>query len=176
MAQKKPTNAAAAAPQAKKDPFADYKKAEEAVKPDGYWDPKAGPLHGVLVTAFEYIQKSGKSRGKPRVIYIFKLLSPTMATTDNGAQTAELQRGELCAVFDSTGLRALRELSGCAVALARFPEKTLLKNGNEMWEFDLRYKGERKTLNVRKSFVSAPEDADDVNDANDDPSQWAAAF
>ena len=141
---------------------AGYQNAEEMIQPAGYWLPEKGPLHGVLVAGFEYKQKSGRGRGQLRTIYIFKLLDPTPASVKlegGGLDETMLEKGDLCAVFHSVGLRSLAELSGCAVYLERKPEKRALQNGNSMWDYVVRYKGERKTLRVRQALTTT--DAED---------------
>lgn len=168
-----PATSSAPAPapaSAARDPFAEYKDADEFVQPEGYWDPEEGPLHGTLESAFEYRQKSGRGKGQLRVIFLFRLLQSCKArvVTEGGADYQTLVTGDLCAVYDSAGLRALRDLWKCRVLITRRPEQKQLDNGNAMWIFDVKFRGQRQPLPVRKAFEKKATSADDYDAPDDD--------
>lgn len=126
----------------------------------GFWAPERGPLHGVLLGGFEYVQKSGKSQGELRKVYVFKLIDPCEGTyhtyspdgRKQGLTDGELAPDDLVGVFDSADLRRLRKLKGAAVKLARNPVKKALDNGNEMWTFDIRAKGRGTTVDFAPAY------------------------
>lgn len=165
-----PTTSAPASASAAPDPFADYQDADEFLQPDGYWEPEAGPLHGTLESAFEYRQKSGRGQGKLRVMFLFRLLQPCKArvvSEGGGVDYQTLDAGELCAVYDSAGLRALRDLWQCRVLLTRRPKQKPLADGNSMWLFDVKFKGLRQPLPIRNAFEKSDAEGPegDIEDA-----------
>ena len=160
-----------------------YKRASQRVELAGNWLPAHGPLHGLLIGAFEFKQKNGRGKGKLRVTYVVKLLDPCIASvkpSNGGYDEAELNAGELCGIFGGPGTRDLMQLYGCKVFIQRKPEKKELSNGNAMWEYDIDYDGKRRALPVRKwveSQETEPE-SDDLpdEDASFNPEDYENAF
>lgn len=136
-----------------------YTKAETFVDPAGYWIPEHGPIHGYLLGAYEYRQKTGKGRGQLRRIYLVKLLDTCTARCKDATGKLDehvLRAGELCAVFGSVGLRELNDLWRCKVYVERLGKKTL-PSGNDMWEYDISYEGKRKAVRVRPMLSNSAE-------------------
>jgi len=136
-----------------------YRELKERTELAGYWNPEAGPIHGKLVEAFQYIQKSGKGRGQTRTMFVFDLADPCVARVraeGGGLDETTLDRRELCGVMGSIGLRQLVTLGGCFVRVERTGKRTL-NNGNEMWAYRVSYKGKASTLDIRPPFQSGGE-------------------
>lgn len=131
-----------------------YSEAKERTELAGYWIPDAGPIHGKLIEAFQYIQKSGKGRGQTRVMYVIDLLEPCVARVkaQGGLDEDTLEPRSLVGVMSSMGLRHLVQYGGCFVRIERTGKKTL-GNGNEMWSYKVAFKGKPRTLDVRPPFV-----------------------
>lgn len=131
---------------------------DERTDLDGYWMPERGPLHGKLVSAFQFIQKTGKSRGKTQTVFVFDLADPCVALVklDGGGKDEDtLAPRSLCGVIMTYGLRALVQYGGCFVKLEREPTKRTLGNGNEMWAYTMAAKPPKgKTLDIRPPLVS----------------------
>ena len=157
---------------------------DERTDLDGYWIPEAGPLHGKLVSAFQFIQKSGKSRGKTQTVFVFDLADPCVALVklDGGGKDQDtLAPRSLCGVIMTYGLRQLIGLGGCFVKLEREATKRTLGNGNEMWAYRIACKPPKgRTLDVRPPLVSGTtsngvpgrepgDDSDEQPQANDLP-------
>lgn len=139
-----------------------YENADERFEVSGFWRPDAGALHGVLLGGYKYKQKRGKGKGGTRTVFVFRLLNPCIARVKlegGGFDDTELAKDELVGVFGSPGLRALNDCAGCSVFLQRMPEKKTLENGNEMWMFDIRFKGARRPLRVRDVLEVTKDDA-----------------
>lgn len=151
-----------------------YKRASQRIELSGYWVPEAGAIHGLLVGAFEFKQRSGKGRGQIRIAYAFRLIEPCIARVKvegGGYEEAELAKGEFCGVYGGPGLSDLMGLYGCKVIAARKPQKKLTKNGNEMWEYDIDYAGTRRPLSVRRYVETQrnePEPGDTVEPEDGD--------
>lgn len=163
-------------------PRAGYKRASQRIELAGYWLAESGPVHGLLVGAFESKQKSGKGKGKIRLTYVLKLIDPCVARVklEGGAyDVAELAAGEFIGIFGGPGLRDLQGLYGCKVAIARKPEMKPTANG-DMWDYDIDFAGQRRPLPVRKyveSQATEPEPGDavetDDGDASFNPDDYA---
>lgn len=134
-----------------------YTPIKERAELAGYWVPEAGPLHGKLVEAFQFIQKSGKGRGGTRTVFVFDLAEPCIARVKGAGpgETDQLEARELVGVIASFGLMHLVQYGGCFVKIARGAKKTL-GNGNEAWSYDLSFKGTAKPLDVRPPMTVAP--------------------
>jgi hypothetical protein len=133
-----------------------YTEVKDRVELAGWWNPEAGPIHGKLVEAYQYIQKSGKGRGGTRTMFVIDLADPCVARVKldgGGLDETTLQPRELCGVLGSIGLRMLVTLGGCFVRIERQGKRTL-GNGNEMWAYKVSYKGKPQTLDVRPPFAS----------------------
>lgn len=148
------------------DRFAGYERVsdDELVKPAGYWQPEHGAIHGKLVGAYEYRQKTGRSKGQLRLVYLFDLADPCPATvvSENGSGKREVSDGELkprelCGVFATHGMRALKNRAGSFVRMSRRPEKQMLPNGNEMWVYDIEARGPKAPLLIREALDTSAE-------------------
>ncbi len=155
--------------------FDGYKEVKERVELAGYWIPEAGPIHGKLVDAYQFIQKSGRGKGFTRTMFVIDLADRCTARVKvegGGVELAELEPRELCGVIGSVGLRQLVTLGGCFVRI-QADGKKVLGNGNEMNSYRLSYKGTPKTLEIRPPFASSetngarePGDDSDENSAD----------
>lgn len=146
------------------DRFAKYEKLDddEFVKPAGYWQPALGAIHGKLIGAYQFRQKTGRSKGQLRIVYLFDLAEacPAQIMSENGngkkeVTDGELQAREICAVFGTHGMRVLKNRAGSFIRMVRKPQKRTLPNGNEMWEYDMSAYGPKGRLEIRE-----PLDAD----------------
>lgn len=150
-----------------------YTEMTERVEVAGFWIPESGPVHGKLVDAYQYIQKSGKGKGNVGTMFVLDLAEPCGARVkaEGGIQVDQLDARELCGVIGSVGLRQLVSLGGCFVRIERQGKK-LLGNGNEMWAYKVSYKapksGPRK-LDVRPPFQAAEPPAAPSNGATREP-------
>ncbi len=149
-------NGGKSAPPAVKPPEG-YSKAQSQVEVAGYWIPEKGPIHGKLVGAYDFRQKSGRGKGQLRRVYIIDLADPCeariMSEDGKGKKTFEedtLKPRELCGIFGSAGLRDLDGLGNAFVHISRQAQKKELENGNTMWLFDVYSKGTPKPLKVRE--------------------------
>jgi hypothetical protein len=133
-----------------------YEPVSDGYEIAGFWAAERGPLHGLLMGGYEYVQKRGKGQGKVTKVYVFKLLEPAEAvyyTYDGSGRRKELtdgtlDAGQLIGVFGSVGLRALDRLRGARVKLARLGKQTL-RSGNAMWQYDIRAKGGGQPIEFR---------------------------
>lgn len=175
----KATNPATSAPPAgaKSASTDGYQNAEQRFEVSGFWRPELGPIHGLVVGAYEFVQKTGRGKGQTRRVFVLRLAAPCKARVKlegGGYDEADLEKGEFCGVFYSAGLRELNTLLGCLVMASRNAEKKETTRG-AMWTFDVRYKGLRKPVVVRPAFESAPAVPDD--DATSfDPDSFSDAF
>lgn len=133
-----------------------YSEAKERTELAGYWIPDAGPIHGKLIEAFQYIQKSGKGRGQTRVMYVIDLFEPCVCRVKSlgggGLDEDTLEPRSLVGVMGSMGLRHLVQYGGCFVRIERTGKKAL-GNGNEMWSYRVSFKGKPRVLDVRPPFT-----------------------
>lgn len=154
---------AASAPLVK--PPAGYAKVTSQVEIENYWMPEKGPIHGKLVSAYDFRQKTGRGKGQIRRCYILDLAGPAYCRVmtegvkgqkafDEDLVTPDLKTDPhvptLVGVFGSAGLRDLDGLGGCFVFIQREPEQKELESGNAMWLFDISHKGTAKPLKVRQ--------------------------
>lgn len=153
-----------------------FQNAEQRFEVSGFWQPALGPVHGVVVGAYEFKQKTGKGKGQKRRVFVLRLAAPTLARVKlegGGFSDGEkLDKGELCGVFYSAGLRELTTCLGCMVLVKRNPEE--MKKPTErgdMWTFSIGYKGLRKPVVVRPAFESETHDDDDATSF--DPSSFS---
>lgn len=173
---KKETAAAAKTDSQPVDRFANYQEAsDELFKPAGYWQAEHGPLHGKLIGAYRYKQKSGRGKGQLRTVFLFDLADPCPASVisegANGTREVtdgELRPREICAVWGSAGLRPLYELQDCFVRLERKPEKKVLDNGNAMWLYRVQWRGTKKTLEIREPLGMGESGGREPGDEPDD--------
>lgn len=130
---------------------------EERTDLDGYWMPEVGPLHGKLISAFQFIVRNGKSRGKTATVFTFDIAEPCVALVKvdgGGREQAELPARSLVGVISSYGLRNLQSLGGCFVKLERLGKKTL-GNGNDAWHYKIAHKpATGRLLDIRPPLVS----------------------
>lgn len=160
--EKPKTNGNGSAPQAVKPPEG-YAKAEAQTQVAGYWLPDKGPIHGKLVGAYDFRQKSGRGKGQIRRVYIIDLADPCVArvTSEDGKGKKSfdedtLKPRELCGIFGSAGLRDLDSLGNTFVFVT--PELgedgkqkvKELESGNVMKLFQIFSKGTPKPLKIRE--------------------------
>lgn len=161
-----------------------YSNASERFEPAGFWLPEAGAIHGGLVGAYEFRQKTGRGKGQVRRVYVLKLVQECAARVKvldgngkpMGFDEAVLKKGELCGVFATPGLRDLENLAGCLVYVQRLPEEQKKETERGlMWMYDIGYKGTKRPLPVRAAPAERVkgEPADDGGDASFD---YADAF
>lgn len=175
--QKKPTTAKPST-SARSDGYTPV--VDERTDLDGYWMPEKGPLHGKLISAFQFIQKSGKSRGKTQTVFVFDLAEPCTALVklDGGGKDEDvLEPRSLCGVIMTYGLRQLVGLGGCFVKLERESTKRTLGNGNEMWSYAIACKPPKgRTLDIRPPLVSGTSNgASPGREPGDDSDETPAA-
>lgn len=161
MSKKKPAqqttfNAGSKVASTRSDGYTQFQ--EERTDLDGYWVPERGPIHGKLISAFQFIARNGKSRGKTLTVFVFDIADPCVALVklDGGGKDEDtLQPRSLVGVISSYGLRHLVMLGGCFVKIERKGKKTL-GNGNEAWHYDIAHKPVKgRTLDVRPPLASA---------------------
>ncbi len=147
-----------------------YKKSQSRVEVAGYWLPEKGPIHGKLVGAYDFRQKTGRGKGQIRRVYIVELADPCVARVlsedGKGKKSYDedtLKARELCGIFGSAGLRDLDDMGNTFIfAYPLIDEKTgkqavkELESGNAMKLFEVVNKGTVKPLVVRQ--VTKPED------------------
>lgn len=147
-----------------------YKHAVERVEVSGFWDFE-GTIEGKLIDAYQFIQKGGKGKGNVGTVFVIDLLHPIGARVKldgGGFDHTELEPREKCGVLGSVGLRHLAAYGGCFVKVTRKGKKTL-GNGNEMWHFDVEYRGTPTRLDVRPPFQAAEVPATAPNGATREP-------
>lgn len=155
------------APPPKKGPPEGYSRSGVMVELPGYWQPEKGPVHGKLIGAYDFRQKSGKGKGQLRRMYVVKLIDPCFARVvvegPSGKKSFDegtLDKGELCGIFGTAGLRDLDNLGSCNV----WADRDLDEKGKQREKetargfvklFDIRHSGTAKPLKVKQA--RAPE-------------------
>jgi hypothetical protein len=154
-------------------PPAGYTKSAGQIALAGYWLPEAGPIHGKLVGAYDFRQKSGRGKGQIRRVYILDIADPCVAqmTVEDAKGKRSYQEGmaaprDLIGVFGSAGLKDLDQPQGSFVYIERQKEQKELDNGNAMWLFDIYWKGTAKPLKVRQATEAEAVSHEDSARAN----------
>lgn len=151
-----------------------YTEMTERIEVAGFWLPDSGPIHGKLVDAYQFIQKSGKGKGNVGTMYVLDLADPCGARVKvegGGVEVDQLGARELCGVLGSVGLRHLVTLGDCFVRIERTGKK-LLGNGKEMWSYKVSYKapkGGPRRLDVREPFQATETPTTAPNGATREP-------
>lgn len=126
---------------------------EERTDLAGYWAPEHGPIHGKLISAFQFVQKNGKGRGGTRTVFVFDLADPCVALVKvegGGKELDQLAPRSLCGVISTYGLRHLVSLGGCFIKVSRSATKRTLGNGNDAWSYEVASKPAKgRTLDIR---------------------------
>jgi hypothetical protein len=109
-----------------------YEPVSDGYEIAGFWAAERGPLHGLLMGGYEYVQKRGKGQGKVTKVYVFKLLEPAEA---------------VYYTYDGSGRR--KELTDGTLDAGQLIGKQTLRSGNAMWQYDIRAKGGGQPIEFR---------------------------